>query len=161
MSRLEILEKSLLKKKQLFDEKLSVHFKTVAQSNGQPLNDKRCGASTMRKWDLQNDSLRTLNESIKRTENAIEIEKSKIRGVELTSEEIPIQILELVGNGTLTQWRKHPNRFFVSGVDKARIIWDLKKKVLKHQYVNQITDKEQSSKFKEIYNSLYDSFKMN
>lgn len=154
MSRLEILENSLLKKKQLFDEKLSEHFKTVSKANGQPLNDKRCGASTMRKWDMQNNSLRTLDESIKKTENAIEIEKSKIRGVELTNEEIPNEILDLVKDGTLTQWRKYPNRFFVNGVDKARIIWDLKKKVLKYQYLNQVSDKRQFEKFRDTYNSL-------
>lgn len=154
MSRLEILENSLLKKKQLFDEKLSDHFKTAAKANGQPLNDKRCGVSTMRKWDIQNDALRTLDESIKKTENAIEVERSKIRGVELTNEEIPNEILDLVSNGTLTQWRKYPNRFFVVGVDKARIIWDLKKKVLKYQYLNQISDKKQFEKFRDTYNSL-------
>lgn len=150
MTRIEILETSLLKKKQLFDARLQEHFKSVKQANGQPLNDKRCGASTMRKWDKQSDSLRALEEGIKNTENAIEIEKSKIRGVELTNEEIPTPILELVKNGTLTQWRKYPNRFFVVGVDKARIIWDLKTKTLKYQYANRITDKEQYDKFREV-----------
>ena len=161
MTRLEILESSLAKKKQLFDEKLSEHFKTVSKANGQPLNDKRCGASTMRKWDIQNDVLRALDESIKRTENAIEIEKSKIRGVELTNEEIPNEILGLVNDGILIQWRKYPNRFFVSGVNKARIIWDLKKRVLKYQYANQISDKDQFQKFRDVYNDLFNSLRKN
>lgn len=150
MSRLEILENSLIKKKDEFNKNLQEHFDTVAKSNGQPLNDKRCGASTMRKWDKQSESLRALEDSIKKTENAIEIEKSKIRGVELTNEEIPTPILDMVKNGTLTQWRKHPNRFFVVGVDKARIIWDLKTKTLKYQYANRITNKEQYNKFRSV-----------
>lgn len=64
--RLEILKGSLIKKETLFDEKLQHHFDTVAQANGQPLNDKRNGRSTLAKWDKQSDSLRTLDSSIKR-----------------------------------------------------------------------------------------------
>lgn len=150
MSRLEILENSLIKKKDEFNKKLQEHFDTVAKSNGQPLNDKRCGASTIRKWDKQSESLRALEDSIKKTENAIEIEKDKIRNVELTNVDIPNQILELVDKGVLTQWRKHPNRFFVVGVDKARIIWDLKTRTLKYQYANRITNKEQYDKFRSV-----------
>lgn len=157
MSRLEILENSLIKKKDEFNKKLQEHFDTVAKSNGQPLNDKRCGASTIRKWDKQSESLRSLEDSIKKTENAIEIEKSKIRGVELTNEEIPNEILDLVKDGTLTQWRKYPNRFFVNGVDKARIIWDLKTKTLKYQYANRITNKEQYNKFRSVLVDLVKS----
>lgn len=154
MSRLEILENSLKKKKQLFSEKLDAHYKTVAQANGQPLNDKRNGFATLNKWDKQNDALRALNESIKKTENAIEKEKSKINGVENANKDIPKVILDLVSDGTLNQWRKYPNTFFVAGVDKARIVWDNKNKNVCHKYVRQITDKEQYARFRDIYNSL-------
>lgn len=157
MSRLEILENSLIKKKDEFNKKLQEHFDTVSKSNGQPLNDKRCGASTMRKWDKQSESLRLLENSIKKTENAIEIEKDKIRNVELTNVDIPSKILELVDKGVLTQWRKHPNRFFVVGVDKARIIWDLKTRTLKYQYANRITNKEQYDKFRSVLVDLVES----
>ena len=159
MSRLTILENSLAKKKELFSDKLSSHIDTVKQANGQPLNDKRCGASTLSKWDRQNDSLRTLDESIKKTENAIEREKSKIAGVEYANKNIPKVILDLVENGTLNQWRKYPNRFFVNGVEKARIIWDVKDKNVSYKYLRQIPNKEQFDKFKEIYNTLYNQLK--
>ena len=159
MSRLTILENSLAKKKELFSDKLSSHIDTVKQANGQPLNDKRNGASTLSKWDRQNDSLRTLDESIKKTENAIEREKSKIAGVEYANKNIPKIILDLVENGTLNQWRKYPNRFFVNGVDKARIIWDVKDKNVSYKYLRQIPNKEQFDKFKEIYNTLYNQLK--
>ena len=159
MSRLTILENSLATKKELFNDKLSNHIDTVKQANGQPLNDKRCGTSTLKKWDRQNDSLRTLDESIKKTENAIEREKSKIAGVEYANKDIPKVILDLVENGTLNQWRKYPNRFFVNGVDKARIIWDAKYKNVGWEYLRQIPNKEQFDKFKEIYNTLYNQLK--
>lgn len=159
MSRLIILENSLAKKKELFSDKLSSHIDTVKQANGQPLNDKRNGASTLSKWDRQSDSLRTLDESIKKTENAIEREKSKIAGVEYANKNIPKVILDLVENGTLNQWRKYPNRFFVNGVDKARIIWDVKDKNVSYKYLRQIPNKEQFDKFKEIYNTLYNQLK--
>lgn len=159
MSRLTILKNSLAKKKELFSDKLSSHIDTVKQANGQPLNDKRCGTSTFKKWDRQNDSLRTLDESIKKTENAIEREKSKIAGVEYANKDIPKVILDLVENGTLNQWRKYPNRFFVNGVEKARIIWDVKDKNVSYKYLRQIPNKEQFDKFKEIYNTLYNQLK--
>ena len=46
---------------------------------------------------------------------------------------------------------------FVEGVDKARIIWDDKKKLVMHKFVSSITDKEQRKKFAQIYNSLHTS----
>lgn len=52
MSRLEILQNSLAKKNAVVDAKISNHFATVAQANGQPLNDKRNGAATFKKQRL-------------------------------------------------------------------------------------------------------------
>lgn len=66
--RLEILEESLKKKQQIFDNRLLNHFNCVKQSNGQPLNDKRNGRSTLDKWDRQNDSLRRLQAEIEKNE---------------------------------------------------------------------------------------------
>ena len=65
--RLQILENSLIKKNDLFDEKLNNHFETVKQANGQPLNDKRNGQATLNKWDRQNESLLNLKENIEKS----------------------------------------------------------------------------------------------
>lgn len=153
--RLEILENSLVKKENLFNEKLQNHINTVKQANGQPLNDKRNGQITLKKWEKQNDSLINLQESIKRTKNAIEVEKDKIKGCESVKNDLPKAIISMIKNGTLIQWRKHPNTFFVTGVDKARIVWDKKNKNVAHKYVKIITDKEQWGFFAKTYNYLY------
>lgn len=119
------------------------------------MNDKgKRGQATLNKWERQNDALRTLQKSIETTKNAIEAEKSKIAGIENANEITPKEILALVESGDLVQWRKHPNTFFVSGVDKARIVWDEKKKVVAHKYITQVTEPEQRSKFAKIYNGL-------
>ena len=152
--RLEILKNSLAKKEQEFDDRITAHINTVKQANGQPLNDKRNGAATFRKWDKQNNSIRRQQESIEKTKHAIEKEEYKIASVQNTNTFIPTEILELVEKGELTQWRKYPNIFFVSGVEKARIIWDNKKKVVAHKYVNLINTQEQRSKFAKTYNQL-------
>jgi hypothetical protein len=47
---------------------------------------------------------------------------------------IPAEIQKLVETGELIQWRKHPHR-----VDKARIVWDEKRKVVAHKFVSEIT----------------------
>ena len=156
--KLTILENSLKKKEDLFNEKLQNHFKTVKEANGQPLNDKRNGQATLNKWEKQNNALRNLQESIEKTKEAIEIEEGKILNCESAKNNLPTEIIEMVENGTLTQWRKHPNTFFVNGVDKARIVfWDKKKRVVAHKYFKQITDKEQRKLFAKTYNRLFNS----
>jgi hypothetical protein len=155
-TRLEILEASLLKKQAAFDQKLENHFATVKQTNGQPLNDKRNGAATLRTWDRQNYGLRRLKQGIETTENAIEIEKARIAACEAMAETLPAPILEMLSAGELTQWRKHPNRFFVPGVEKARIIWNEKEGgYVSHKYLGSITDADQRKKFAQVFNRLF------
>lgn len=154
MSRIEILRNSLAKKEAAFDDKLTQHFETVKAANGQPLNDKRNGAATLKKWGQQNDALRSLNEGIKKTRDAIEREENKIAQVAAANESTPSEILALVDEGVLTQWRKHPSTFFVTGVEKARIVWDADKKIVAHRYVSEIKDRDQHRKFAQVFNSL-------
>jgi len=152
--RLEILKKSLVKKEQQLEQKFETHFATVKQANGQPLNDKRNGQATLNKWERQNEGIRNQKESIEKTKRAIEKEEWKIKDVEQTNTYIPTEILELVEKGELNQWRKHPNTFFVPDVDKARIVWDNKRKVVAHRYAHLITEQEQRTKFVRLYNVL-------
>lgn len=154
--RLEILEGSLKKKQQLFEDKLQKHFDTVRRSNGQPLNDKRNGRATLDKWDRQNDSLRNLQDSIKKTEDSIEREKAKIEAVARAKEVLPTSMLTLIESGELIQWRKYPNICFVAGVEKARIGWDAKKKVVYHKFSNWIKNQEQWARFREVFNRLHE-----
>lgn len=153
--KIERLKASLEKKENAFDKKLQQHFSDVAQTNGQPLNDKRNGAATMRRFEQQNDQLRSMNDSIRKIKEAIEWEQHVERGIEMINEDvIPGEIIELVEDGVLVQWRKHPTTFFVAGVDRARIVWDVRKKVVAHRYADEITDTEQRKKFVRVYNSL-------
>lgn len=155
MSRLDILKASLEKKQAKFYKKLNEHFVDVRSTNGQPLNDKKNGALTMKRWDKQNDSLSKMQKEIEKTKHAIEAEESKLVSIATNKSRMPKEIVELIDNGTLKQWGKYPNILFVEGVDKARIIWDKKKGCVMHKFVNTITDKEQKRKFASIYNSLH------
>lgn len=161
MSRLDILKASLEKKQAKFDKKLDEHFADVRSANGQPLKDKRNGYSTMRRWDKQNDSLSNLQKEIEKTKSAIEREEGKIRGLAREKESMPKEITNLINNGTLKQWGKYPHIMFVDGVDKARIIWDDKKKVVMHKFTNTLVDKEQRKKFAQVYNSLHTAINLN
>ena len=69
-------------------------------------------------------------ESIEKTKLAIEREEGKIIDTEGAKKELPIVILEMLETEQLIQWRKHPNTFFVRGVDKARIVFDPKKRII-------------------------------
>ena len=154
-TRLEILQTSLSKKEKRFEEMLNNHMSTVKSANGQPLNDKRNGQATLRKWEKQEQALQNLKGSIEKTKNAIEIENGKIAGVKHVNNFIPDDILELVECGKLSQWRKHPHIFFIPGVDKARIIWDFKNKRVMYRYAQLLTDREQYEKFAKVFNFLH------
>ena len=149
--RLDVLKQSLAKKQALFDSKLECHFASVKQANGQPLNDKRNGSATMDKWERQNEALRTLQEGIKTTKQAIEREELKIAVVESVA--LPEAIRKMLDAGELLQWRKHPNRFFVAGVDRGRIVWDEGRKTVSHQYLRDVPA-EQYPKFRDAFNKL-------
>lgn len=149
--RLEILKNSLAKKIAIRDAKINHHFETVRLANGQPLNDKRNGRRTLNLWERQNESIRKANAEIEKTERAIEAEESKIARVENT--EIPKFIIDFVDKGVLTQWRKFPNRFFVKGVEKGRIVL-IDGGQIGYAYYNDIPTAEQKELFKKVYNDI-------
>ena len=154
MSRLDILKSSLLKKEEKFNAMVSAHFADVKQANGQPLNDKRCGHATINRWDRQDKSIANQQKEIEKTKRAIEREESKANGIKHVTEMLPTESVELIKDGILRQWGKYPNIFFVDGVEKARLIYDFKKKQIMHKYTRLIQDKEQYKKFAQIFNSL-------
>ena len=149
--RLDVLKQSLTKKKALFDSRLEGHFASVKQANGQPLNDKRNGQATLDRWNRQNEALKNIQAGIETTKQAIEREESKIAAVDAVA--IPEAIRKMLDAGELLQWRKHPNRFFVPGVDRARIVWDDEKKVVAHQYLREVPA-DQYPKFRDTFNQL-------
>ena len=60
----------------------------------------------------------------------------------------------MIETGQLIQWRKHPNTFFVEGVDKARIVWDSKKKIIFTRYRNSITEQSVWKLFVTAFNAI-------
>lgn len=151
-TRLKVLENSLKNKEEKFGKAIENHFLDVRSANGQPLNDKRNDASTLKRWESQDNSLRRQNEGIDKTKQAIDREKDKIENVE--SFKKPSHIESAVKSGELTQWRKYPNTFFVNGVEKARIIVDEKTGEVSHKYVRDINDKDQHKKFAQVFNRI-------
>jgi len=152
--KLKILEASLIKKEAILDARFETHFASVKQANGQPLNDKRNGQATLNKWERQNEAIRNQQESIEKTKNAIEKEKYKIIDTENAKETLPACILEMLKSGELIQWRKHPNTFFVNGVDKARIVWDAKKRIIFTRYKSAITEQDVWKLFAAAFNKI-------
>ena len=159
--RLKILEDSLIKKEASLNDKFETHFASVKQANGQPLNDKRNGQATLNKWERQNEAIRNQQASIEKTKNAIEKERSKIAGVEHAKETLPTCILEMLESGQLIQWRKHPNTFFVKGVDKARIVWDAKKRIIFTRYKSAITEQDVWKIFATTFNTILNQLQNN
>lgn len=151
--RLDILTASLAKKKAELDRRFAEHFTDVRSANGQPVNDKRNGNSTIVRWERQSEAIRNLEKSIEKTEAAIEREQNKIGDCEIACETLPVAILERMDSGELIQWRKFPNRFFVPGVQKARIVWD-NKRGLCTSYESYISDPAQRVKFQRVIDQL-------
>ncbi|MGL5966204.1 MAG: hypothetical protein ACRCZ6_03380 [Kluyvera sp.] len=150
-TRLEILKDSLVKKEAIFNDRLQEHFDTVKQANGQPLNDKRNGRATLNKWDKQSDALRTLQDSIQRTKDAIDREETKIANASMIS--LPAFIKQAIDDGLITQWRKFPRFFFVNGVSGGRIVLDEKTGGIAHRYLSKVP-KDEYPIFRDVFNKL-------
>lgn len=150
-NRLEILKNSLEKKEAILNQKFSNHFETVSKANGQPLNDKSNGASTFRKWEKQEDTIRNQLKEIEKTKIAIDKEEDKISGCEMVLRELPQPILDDLQTGKITQWRKFPNRFFVKNGGRGRIIWENNK--LLCSYVPEFGTEERKV-FADCFNNL-------
>ena len=148
--RLEILENSLAKKEAELARRIEVRYDDVMSANGQPLNDKRNGRVTMDRWERQQRAIENQKESIEKTKRAIDKEKNKIARMELFT--VPAAIQELLDAGVLTQWRKYPNRFFVKGVEKGRIVYENGKIFAAHH--TEIPNQEQYTVFRDICISL-------
>lgn len=151
--RMEVLQRSLEKKQAKFDRQLQNHVDDVRGANGQPLNDKRNGRATLNRWEKQNDALRTTEKEIEKTQRAIEREQAAIDRV--NNADIPDFLKPMIESGEISQWRKYPNRFFVNGVDKARIIWHADKQEFGYAYINGLPE-EQFIKFRDTYNHIRD-----
>lgn len=149
--RLQILKASLAKKEALFNQRLQQHFDTVKEANGQPLNDKRNGRATLNKWDKQSEGLRDIENSIQRTKDAIDKEEMKIDIASSVS--IPSFIKEAIDAGLITQWRKHPRFFFVTGVKHGRIVLNEENGTIGYRYLNKIS-KEEYPIFRDVFNKL-------
>ncbi|HCG0710960.1 TPA: hypothetical protein NJJ37_006847, partial [Pseudomonas aeruginosa] len=91
------------------------------------------------------------DESVAKTLRAIEREEAKIAMVQAVA--LPGPIKSLIDSGVLTQWRKHPRFFFVTGVDKARIEL-IDNGQIGHRYLSSITTKEQYAIFRDTFNTL-------
>ena len=155
--RLDILEGSLAKKHAALTGAFDAHFADVKSANGQPLNDKRNGHVTLNRWEKQSEGIRSKIAGVEVTERAIEREQVKISSSANAMAGMPKPIVDLVEDGTLIQWRKHPTTFFVNGVDKARIQY--KGERLVHRYASSIKDKAQWAIFRDVVNGLNRSLK--
>ena len=151
--RLEVLKRSLARKTELMNARISAHFDSVKSANGQPLNDKRNGRKTLDRWERQSEAIRNLSEGIEKTKAAIEREQAAIDRVDAVADDLPDAIKREIESGLLQQWRKHPRTFFVNGVAKARIVL-MDDGRLAHRYTNQVTDPEQRKILAKTFNSL-------
>lgn len=151
-SRLKALKASLARKVAELERRFNDHFDDVKSANGQPLNDKRNGASTTRRWDRQSDAISKLKESIEKTKQAIDREQETIKNV--ASVKLPAPFRRALESGELSQWRKHPNTFFVTGVDKARILIEPENgKIVGIRYLSEVP-KDQYQKLRDTFNRL-------
>lgn len=150
MSRLTTLESSLAKKYECLNALTQTHMDSAREANGQPLNDKRNGMATMKRWDKQQAAISAQLKEIEKTEEAIEDEKELLNEIAAWRKVLPQPIISAMDSGEITQWRRHPNRFFVSGVPKARIVWDEKTGKLSSAHTNNLAG-ESHDKFNAVF----------
>ena len=162
MKRLELLEKSLEKKEKELDRRFDNCFDHIKQTNGQPMNDKRNGKAFFNKVEKNDNAIRNQMESVKKTKNAIDREKSRLNYKEKVIADrvhLPQVVQDLINDGTLNQWMIYPDYFFVNGIEKFRI--NIKQKKTKkadwtffHKFGNTVASKEDRNKINEILKLL-------
>ncbi len=164
MNRLEILQNSLINKKANLDVFFEDLYSHQRLTNGQPMNDKRNGGTWFKRHDQLNNKIANQFKEIEKTENAIEREQSKIDNYSDIEKDLPQPILDLIQSGTLVQWKRYPNTFFIQGLDTVRLVYDKKvmktkiKETLFNRYQNEFKkncSREQWLKFVKIWNELY------
>ena len=74
-ARIEILKKSLEKKTAKINDQFDNHFATVKQANGQPLNDKRNGAATLKKWESRKTQSATRKQKLRKQNALLSVKK--------------------------------------------------------------------------------------
>lgn len=151
-TRTDVLKASLERKEAKLNDLFENQFSHWKKTNGQPMNDKRNGASHFKKSDKNDDAIRSQLAEIEKTKKAIEKEAVKVEQSERVKNSLPSSIVELLDSGKITQWRKFPDTFFVKGVDKGR--FQYKDGVLSNRYYRDIPTQEQKAIFKDLYNSL-------
>jgi len=156
--KLEVLQKSLQKKESELATRLENHFESVRSANGQPLNDKRNGQAIINMWNRQSDAIRNLNSSIEKTKQAIDRERAILAHVGHTTSRLPGCFIRMIESGEIEQWRKHPHTFFVPGVEKCRIIYDIKKGKISYKRPVDFSDADQWKKFAQTTNKLIAHF---
>ena len=82
-----------------------------------------------------------------------EIVKSQDNIERVSNADIPEFLKPMIESGEITQWREFPNRVFVNGVDKARIIWHTDEQEFGYAYLNELP-REQFEKFRDTYNHI-------
>ena len=151
MSRSKVLRESAERKSQEVDRLIQAHFDTVRQANGQPLNDKRNGVATLAKWERQNQAIKSAMDSLEKTKLAIEVAERREEEIESVNASLPGYVHEMLDLGKIRQWGRHPNTFFVDGVEKGRIV--IKDGKIFHRYLNEVP-KDQYPKFRDTVNEL-------
>ena len=151
-TRTDVLKASLEKKEAKLNDLFENQFSHWKKTNGQPMNDKKSGASHFKKSDKNDDAIRNQLAEIEKTKKAIEKEAVKVEQSERVKNSLPSSIVELLDSGKITQWRKFPDTFFVKGVDKGRLQY--KNGVLSNRYYKDIPTQEQKAIFKDLYNTL-------
>ena len=128
------------------------------------MNDKRNGNSWFKHHEQLNNKIANQYVEIEKTKNAIGKEEYKIENISKVKKDLPQPILDLLEDGTLIQWRKYPNTFFINGLDKIRLVYEKKvmktkiKETLYNKYKYEFTNsctQEEFSKFVKIWNGLY------
>jgi hypothetical protein len=153
-TREQVLVDSLARKQQQFDNRFAVHFDEATARQGQPWHDNAKDRSARKRLDRQDAALHTLKESIQKTEDALARERRKVAAVERTAAILPAAILEALESGTLSQWRRHPTTFFVHGVERARLVWDVDRQQLTTRYLGELKEETARARFLEVARAL-------
>lgn len=169
MKRREILEKSLEKKRTIFNDRFRSHWDYTVGLQGEPIGGPRAQDRAIRnRLEREDRALRRMSEEVKKTERALAREERKEIDTANAYDALPEPLRAAIDAGLIVQWRRHPNTFFVPGVEKGRLAWipesaknakSALRGTLVARYAHQIPDQAQYAAFRDVANALWAALK--
>lgn len=146
--RLKQAKASLEREKARVGEQIEKAIDYQRQTNGQPMNDKRGGASFFKRQRQIDDQISRGLDNIAKKEERVE----RLEGIKAMNESITLTegAKELIASNQIKQWQKQPNIYFIKGEQKLALVLSEEGRFIASEGKYSAITAEQAERVKEL-----------